>query len=175
MTATAPKTNLALGHPLNASVLIIEGNLTPFGSPMVVVRNTLDEVLDAAVEFAERYKYQGDLAEFREKFRTGGTASLTNVLDGEVKLTHGNAAIPPGVTGVDGKGTVESWGYIVTTRADALAADDLPEGMDERVNEYPGAFVIYDPDGGEEGFMIAGDNVNELIAEAVEHLELYVQ
>lgn len=67
---------------------------------------------------------------------------------------------------------LESFGYRLVSRADFEAAQDRPAGLLERAAEFPGQFVVYDPDDGAKGFLLVGDDPDVLAFETVRHLEL---
>lgn len=47
-----------------------------------------------------------------------------------------------------------------------------PDGLTERMAEYQGKYIIFDPHSNCDGFCIVGDNLEALVNDAVEHLEL---
>jgi hypothetical protein len=84
----------------------------------------------------------------------------------------------------DPKALIEALAYQIVARNDFLNGtikmdNGIPEiceealaGLRSRVKKYPGAFVLFDPCADDEGFLLVGDNPNELAQIAVDHLEL---
>lgn len=74
--------------------------------------------------------------------------------------------------------TATSYGYAITQRAvvDAEIREavepDVAEALFARINQHPGRWVFWDPDGGADGFLLVGDDPFALAADAVQHLEL---
>lgn len=64
--------------------------------------------------------------------------------------------------------------YRLVTAAEYDAAKDKPDGLDKRaaIIRKDFAFVIYDPENDENGFMLWGNDPVTMAEEAVEHLEL---
>lgn len=69
---------------------------------------------------------------------------------------------------------IESYGYRLDSRADfeTMAATAGLSGLVKRATAFPGSHVLWDPAGGEDGYMLVGDNPDELAAELVEFLDL---
>lgn len=67
---------------------------------------------------------------------------------------------------------LERYGYKLVDRPMFEAATDLPTGLLERAASTPGAYVVYDPDDNDEGFMLIRDNKDQLAKEAWEHLDV---
>lgn len=69
----------------------------------------------------------------------------------------------------------EAYGYKLTTWQDFITADDKPDGLYSRALEVTDRrkqdrqFVIYDPEGDDEGWMLIGDR-DEIIRETVDDL-----
>lgn len=65
-------------------------------------------------------------------------------------------------------------GYKIATWTEFQAADDVPVHMRtiaERVfARWGGDFVVYDPAGGEDGWLLIDDDREQIIGETVEHL-----
>lgn len=65
-------------------------------------------------------------------------------------------------------------GFKIATRAEFDAATDVPAGMRlvaERVfKRWGGDFVVYDPAGGDDGWLIIDNDRAQIIGETVEHL-----
>lgn len=82
---------------------------------------------------------------------------------------------------------LDAEGLNVRTRADIMDTtfpvhcygDDTPENADkheavraewrERVRQYPGAYVIYDPNGDAEDWMLVGDDLAAIVKETLDH------
>lgn len=64
--------------------------------------------------------------------------------------------------------------YRLVTASEYDAAKDKPDGLDNRaaILRKDFTFVIYDPEGDENGFMLWGNDPVKMAEEAVEHLEL---
>jgi len=67
-------------------------------------------------------------------------------------------------------------GYKLATRAEFDAAGDVPEGIREREASIPfgdaagkgqGLFIVYDPNDDNEGWLLVGDDADELANETV--------
>jgi len=46
----------------------------------------------------------------------------------------------------------------------------LPNGLKQRMAEFPGKYVLFDPQDDRDGFCIVGDNITELVNEAYQVL-----
>lgn len=64
--------------------------------------------------------------------------------------------------------------YKVATRAEFEADTGKPAGLNERMARFGAgcSHVIYDPEGGDHGYMIWGCDPDAMADEAVAHLEL---
>lgn len=71
------------------------------------------------------------------------------------------------------KAFIESYGYKLVTRAEFEAATDRPQGLLERANQYPGAFVVYDPNDDYEGWMLIGDDAEKLAQESADDIRAH--
>ncbi len=73
-----------------------------------------------------------------------------------------------------GEETVTAAGYRVATRAEFDAATDVPAGVrlvaDRLFKRWGGDFVVYDPAGGDDGWLLIDDDREQIIGETVEHL-----
>lgn len=69
---------------------------------------------------------------------------------------------------IDYLATARSYGFRITTREDFKAAPDRPEGLLERAANYPGSHVFWDPDDGEDGFLLCGNDPEELAKDWVD-------
>lgn len=63
---------------------------------------------------------------------------------------------------IDYIATAESYGFRITTWAEFEAATDRPEGLLERALQFKDAHVLWDPDDGDEGFMLVGSDRQDL-------------
>jgi hypothetical protein len=70
--------------------------------------------------------------------------------------------------------TVIAAGYKVVTRAEFEAATDVPAGMRQVgagvLAKWGGDFVVYDPAGGDDGWILIDDDRDQILGETVEHL-----
>ncbi|MHC2251008.1 hypothetical protein ACVILK_000700 [Bradyrhizobium embrapense] len=69
---------------------------------------------------------------------------------------------------------IASAGIKVVTRAEFDAATDVPAGVrlvaDRLFKRWGGHFVVYDPAGGDDGWLLIDDDREQIIGETVEHL-----
>ncbi|MCW2195062.1 hypothetical protein AB7M45_007835 [Bradyrhizobium elkanii] len=65
-------------------------------------------------------------------------------------------------------------GFRVTTRAEFDAATDVPAGMrlvaTRIFKRWGGDFVVYDPAGGDDGWLLIDYDRDQIIGETIEHL-----
>ncbi|MGY4224365.1 hypothetical protein ACVMIH_001726 [Bradyrhizobium sp. USDA 4503] len=70
--------------------------------------------------------------------------------------------------------SVTAAGYKIATRAAFDAATDVPAGVRlvaERIfKRWGGDFVVYDPAGGDDGWLLIDDDREQIIGETIEHL-----
>ncbi|MCK1577826.1 hypothetical protein [Bradyrhizobium sp. 174] len=70
--------------------------------------------------------------------------------------------------------TVLAAGYKVATWTEFQAATDVPARMrviaDKVFARWAGDFVVYDPAGGDDGWLLIDDDRAQIIGETVEHL-----
>lgn len=64
---------------------------------------------------------------------------------------------------------VKRYGYEIADRNEAEAGGRMPAGLKERMSEYPGKFILFDPHDDWEGFCLVGDDVDNLAAEFVKN------
>lgn len=69
---------------------------------------------------------------------------------------------------------VTAAGYKIVSRADFDTADDVPPRLrliaDRVFKRWGGDFVVYDPAGGDDGWLIIDDDRDQVIGETMEHL-----
>ncbi|MCP1852828.1 MULTISPECIES: hypothetical protein [unclassified Bradyrhizobium] len=69
---------------------------------------------------------------------------------------------------------VSAAGIKVVTRAEFDAATDVPAGVRLVANRlfkrWGGDFVVYDPAGGDDGWLLIDDDREQIIGETIEHL-----
>ncbi len=71
----------------------------------------------------------------------------------------------------DHETTLASHGYRLVTRAGFYAAKDVPAGNSRAiVGRLNGAFIVYDPNGGEDCWLLVGDDRAELALDTVAHI-----
>ncbi|WP_027578460.1 hypothetical protein [Bradyrhizobium sp. Ai1a-2] len=75
---------------------------------------------------------------------------------------------------MNGEQTLINAGFKIVTRAEFEATTDVPAGMRlvaERIfKRWGGDFVVYDPAGGDRGWLLIDDDRDQIIGETVEHL-----
>ncbi|WP_454629579.1 hypothetical protein [Bradyrhizobium cenepequi] len=71
--------------------------------------------------------------------------------------------------------TIASAGYKLVTWAEFQTANDVPpfvRQVAERLHKrWGGEFVVYDPAGGDRGWLLVDDDRDQIIGETVEHLD----
>jgi hypothetical protein len=71
---------------------------------------------------------------------------------------------------LDDERTLASFGYKIVTRAEFDVAIDVPAGSTrEVIRQLAGAFIVYDPEDDDEGWLLVGDSRAELARETVEY------
>ncbi|UTC28671.1 hypothetical protein MARCHEWKA_01580 [Brevundimonas phage vB_BpoS-Marchewka] len=101
--------------------------------------------------------------------------------------------MPDAMTLTQAQTALDVWGLRVATRSELMTTNfpvrayegathmgadwigekhaEVRNGWRARVAQYPGAFVVYDPDGDAEDWMLVGDDLAEIVAESVTHHE----
>lgn len=86
---------------------------------------------------------------------------------GIIEALAGANAIPP-------EKILAEAGYKIVTRAQFDAATDVPAGMRTVaagvLARWGGDFVVYDPAGGDDGWLLIDDDREQIVGETVEHL-----
>lgn len=70
------------------------------------------------------------------------------------------------------KQQIESRGYRLVAWSDFVAATDRPQGLLERAENHKARFVVYDPSDDEDGWLLVGDDPDELALETCFALQL---
>lgn len=70
------------------------------------------------------------------------------------------------------KQQIESRGFRLVAWSEFVAATDRPNGLLERAENHKAGYVLYDPSADDEGWLLVGDDPDELALETCFALQL---